>query len=238
MAQGTTARPRAIKPRLSLTSLSLHSPSSIVGTPFDVSPRFEYPFPPSDGNVEPEMPAVPSFMPFTSPFAMALSATFGPPSIPPPSLPPSISRGEARSHSPTHPKLQPRDPPVPPTLAKKRWSNTISGPIFSQCSHSSQSSRPPHGRKRSRSAASLKAGPDASEESETQPPIKEAWKDPMAQSEAGCAASSQRSPHTGVHTLEEESEVIQSVSRALEAAQSWTPTGPVTSVSAGSGPVV
>lgn len=109
LAHSVAAKPTSLKPRLDLSDLSLHSPSSILGTPFDVSPRFEYPFPPSSSSAEPD--ALPtSLNPITSPFLAPFPAVFLP------TLPSSMpfSRPEARCHSPTHPKLQPRDPPVPP----------------------------------------------------------------------------------------------------------------------------
>ncbi|KAI0342942.1 hypothetical protein BDW22DRAFT_169568 [Trametopsis cervina] len=116
------ARAEAFKPLICLSDLSLHSPSAIVGTPFDVSPRFEYPFPEdsssSDSSIFGPSPFIPSYH---SP------VTFHP-SIP-----------TNRSYSPTHPKHTLRDPPVPPGLAKKRWSVGISMPLR-------------HSRKRSRSA--------------------------------------------------------------------------------------
>ncbi|KAI0671695.1 hypothetical protein C8Q78DRAFT_991269 [Trametes maxima] len=118
-----------VKPRIDLGSLNLHSPSSIVGTPFDISPRFEYPFPapacpPSYPSIYGFDPVVPTY-PLTAP--MASRPSIAPPiplTLPPAALGggalPGRARGESRSFSPTHPKLQPRDPPVPPSLAKKR----------------------------------------------------------------------------------------------------------------------
>ncbi|GJE96226.1 hypothetical protein PsYK624_124200 [Phanerochaete sordida] len=153
-APKVASKPISMKPRLDLSDLSLHSPSSIVGTPFDVSPRFEYPFPPSGSSAEADS-YPPSLNRMMSPFLVPYHSAFLP-ALPPP-LP--LSRPEARSHSPTHPKLQHRDPPVPPTLAKKRWSNTISGPIFAQ------ESRPAHSRKRSRSTMSPKTAADSHDES-------------------------------------------------------------------------
>ncbi|KAI0635887.1 hypothetical protein C8Q77DRAFT_1155636 [Trametes polyzona] len=118
----------SVKPRIDLGSLNLHSPSSIVGTPFDISPRFEYPFPPSTCSpafssiyeIDPVVPAFPALATH-----VAAAASLPPLSISAP-LPtfsavlPGRARGESRSFSPTHLKLQPRDPPVPPSLVKKR----------------------------------------------------------------------------------------------------------------------
>ncbi|KAI0661692.1 hypothetical protein C8Q70DRAFT_932014 [Cubamyces menziesii] len=125
----------SVKPgRIDLGNLNLHSPSSIVGTPFDSSPRFEYPFPPA--TCSPPFPSLFEFDPLMPSFPYAaLSAA--PPVVPPVSIPgyplPSIAsfvslpgraRTETRSgFSPTHPRLQPRDPPVPPSLVKKRRLN-------------------------------------------------------------------------------------------------------------------
>ncbi len=111
------AHPSTLKPRLSLSDLSLHSPSSILGTPFDVSPRFEYPFPISSHSGEQELMLPSSLSSVSSPLT-AFTSSLG-----------YASRREVHSYSPTHPKLLPRDPPVPPGLAKKRWSvNTICPP--------------------------------------------------------------------------------------------------------------
>ncbi|KAI9057344.1 hypothetical protein FKP32DRAFT_1681704 [Trametes sanguinea] len=118
----------SMKPRIDLGSLNLHSPSSIVGTPFDISPRFEYPFPPA--TCSPPFPSVYEFDP-VMPFFPALASAMSMPCVPPPvSIPfavspiaaslPGRTRVETRGFSPTHPRLQPRDPPVPPSLVRKR----------------------------------------------------------------------------------------------------------------------
>ncbi|KAI0649193.1 hypothetical protein C8Q79DRAFT_1007745 [Trametes meyenii] len=122
------ALPQTIKPRLDLGSLNLHSPSSIVGTPFDISPRFEYPFPastcppsyPSIYGFDPVVPTFPLTAPMTSRPSIAPPMPLTLPVVPVGTALPGRARGESRSFSPTHPKLQPRDPPVPPSLAKKR----------------------------------------------------------------------------------------------------------------------
>ncbi|KAI0327803.1 hypothetical protein GY45DRAFT_1081242 [Cubamyces sp. BRFM 1775] len=121
--------------RIDLGSLNLHSPSSIVGTPFDISPRFEYPFPPA--TCSPPFPSFFEFDPSMASFpypALSTSIPSAPPVVPPVSIPsyplppiavglPGRARAETRSFSPTHPRLQPRDPPVPPSLVKKRRLN-------------------------------------------------------------------------------------------------------------------
>ncbi|KAI0749369.1 hypothetical protein C8Q80DRAFT_619996 [Daedaleopsis nitida] len=119
----------AAKPRIELSSLNLHSPSSIVGTPFDLSPRFEYPFPnpcapPVVQDVTVEA-VPPSISMLTSPLSvMSPILNFMPGSLPlsMPSFNQSFaSKPKAESRfSPTHPKLHARDPPVPPSLVKKR----------------------------------------------------------------------------------------------------------------------
>ncbi|KAI0710197.1 hypothetical protein C8Q76DRAFT_695285 [Earliella scabrosa] len=123
-----------VKPRIELSSLTLHSPSSIVGTPFDPSPRFEYPFPASCAPPVLQVdPALPSFPILASPllsFPHMLSGL--PPSLPltipslapsGPAVPTTKVKAEFRSFSPTHPKLQAREPPIPPGLVKKRKLN-------------------------------------------------------------------------------------------------------------------
>jgi hypothetical protein len=161
-----------------------------------------------------------SFNPITSPFMMPFYAPFG--SIPsmsmlslPFSLP--ISRGEIRSHSPTHPKLQSRDPPIPPTLVKKRWSNTVSGPIFPQPSHSSHAV---HSRKRSHSSASLKRPANGSEELGSSRLSRDPWVQERStvQCDTDCAVASRRSSPSrdpSVSRLGTESAVVYpSVSRS------------------------
>ncbi|KAI1797165.1 hypothetical protein LXA43DRAFT_399114 [Ganoderma leucocontextum] len=118
----TIAKPHHVEPG----SLILHSPSSIIGTPFDLSPRFEYPFPPAAAPadvIQDLEPIVPSFHLVTPHFAFP---SVVPPLAVPVSLPLSTStlssvkaRVDTRNFSPTHLKLQARDPPVPPGLKHK-----------------------------------------------------------------------------------------------------------------------
>ncbi|KZT07587.1 uncharacterized protein LAESUDRAFT_713319 [Laetiporus sulphureus 93-53] len=112
----------SVKPRLSLGNLALHSPSSIIGTPFDLSPRFEYPFP-----TPPCEPEIPLSMSASLPNIRCSAAAFSMPFIGGAigSGAPSFStlprpRAGVRGFSPTRLKLRPREPPMPPTLAKKR----------------------------------------------------------------------------------------------------------------------
>ncbi|KAI0359914.1 hypothetical protein OH77DRAFT_1517492 [Trametes cingulata] len=119
----------SVKPRIDLSGLNLHSPSSIVGTPFDISPRFEYPFPPA--TCSPPFPSIYDFdpaLPTIPPLGSHMSAfpSIAPPPVASTSFPfmsgalTGRTRGDIRSFSPTHPKLQSRDPPIPPSLVKKR----------------------------------------------------------------------------------------------------------------------
>ncbi|KAF8348805.1 hypothetical protein F5887DRAFT_1070965 [Amanita rubescens] len=115
-----------------LTSLALHSPSHIVGTPFATSStRFEYPFP--DSTTASPLTCSPASSPGscnTCCSSGSISFTFNLPlSLPPsaqfhrPFAPSSLHGSSApTSHpSPTHPKLRVQGPPpIPPTLIKKR----------------------------------------------------------------------------------------------------------------------
>ena len=131
-----------------LGKLSLHSPSSIVGTPFDLSPRFEYPFPsPSSASTASpsvyDRDGVPSpygHVPFGAyghghvpgwagfPVSASLpdlsvtaSQAAGPPyAFAPHGHPWAMGPGAHRAQNPMHPKLRLREPPIPPSLAKKR----------------------------------------------------------------------------------------------------------------------
>lgn len=84
----------------SLTNITLHSPSTIIGTPSDPSSRFEYPFPSPQLESEPR------------------SSLFYPskPSNPPP-VGPEVSVRQRQSF--VHPKLEVQAVPVPPTLTKR-----------------------------------------------------------------------------------------------------------------------
>ncbi|KAL6298413.1 hypothetical protein BKA93DRAFT_696870, partial [Sparassis latifolia] len=104
------------KPHISLGNLTLHSPSSIMGTPFDLSPRFEYPFPPNVDPAEHTLPATMPTMPTFSSSLVSFPASFL--SVPLPQLPMPSTRAD-RNHSHTHMRMQTRDPPMPPGLAKK-----------------------------------------------------------------------------------------------------------------------
>ncbi|KAH9945436.1 uncharacterized protein BXZ73DRAFT_96424 [Epithele typhae] len=123
--------PALCKPRLELASLVLHSPSSIIGTPFDLSPRFEYPFPPAvleaalSARAHPALVIDKGSPPRPPAYASALSAFTHP--LPPPlplasSDPPVPPKAKAhkRSFSPKYPA---KDPPMPPGLAKRRQMN-------------------------------------------------------------------------------------------------------------------
>jgi len=107
----TISMPLAALP--SFPDLALHSPSNIIGTPFTTtSAPYEYPFPESPTDTDSGV------LPSSSSFSQAPSFASSPPRLThfPPDLP--------HNYSPTHPKLRPANPPVPPSLAKKRqqWS--------------------------------------------------------------------------------------------------------------------
>lgn len=71
--------------------------------------------------------------------------------MPPLAVHPGKARGETRSFSPTHLKLQARDPPVPPSLVKKR---KLTKPAT--CSEAALApKRPPAGRPRAGSLSDL-----------------------------------------------------------------------------------
>ncbi|KAJ3479577.1 hypothetical protein NLI96_g8967 [Meripilus lineatus] len=120
---GVPACTKSDKPHLSLDDLSLHSPSSVLGTPFDASPKFEYPFPESipdqqsgssPSRRDPSIPAaypIPISLLTASPITLPASPIF-----------------EPRALVAMHPKLHTRDPPVPPSLSKKIWPNTVNAP--------------------------------------------------------------------------------------------------------------
>ncbi|KZT73169.1 hypothetical protein DAEQUDRAFT_762516 [Daedalea quercina L-15889] len=125
------------KPRLSLGPLSLHSPSTaIVGTPFDLSPRFEYPFP-SLASSTSASAVDPDGLPYAQwPFGayghghvpgwagFPVSASLSLPSLSAAGSPLALGHpwtlGAAGARRAPHPKLHRGEPPVPPSLAKKR----------------------------------------------------------------------------------------------------------------------
>ncbi|EGN99218.1 hypothetical protein SERLA73DRAFT_182101 [Serpula lacrymans var. lacrymans S7.3] len=119
-----------------LSDPSFHSPSQIVGTPFDIGPSpFEYPFPRGESPTTSEpnlplsssLPAAPvshvahshSLPPINPPWAPLVSKSF--PLIAPPPIKANLSS--------SHPKLRQgavREPPIPPGLAKKRHQFSMS----------------------------------------------------------------------------------------------------------------
>jgi len=138
--------PQADMPKLTnLDQLTLHSTSSqLVSTPFATDTvKFEYPFPEDDSS---------SYSPSASSSSYGTPAIFTPPGSTFPfisastspgqlTLPCLIQPGESSSSSssttsstssfiPIHPKLKPpTNPPVPPSLAKKRpkWNLNMMG---------------------------------------------------------------------------------------------------------------
>ncbi|KAJ7066684.1 hypothetical protein C8F01DRAFT_1347745 [Mycena amicta] len=118
---GTGSDRRVTIPMPNLADLALHSPSSLIGTPFsDVhSARFEYPFP--ELSSSPEMSSSPSpsasLQASTSQPTLAMNA---PPALQhfPASFP---APSELPNYSPTHPKMRAVvPPPEPPSLTKRR----------------------------------------------------------------------------------------------------------------------
>ncbi|KAK2462971.1 hypothetical protein APHAL10511_005023 [Amanita phalloides] len=110
-----------------MTDLALHSPSPIVGTPFATSARFEYPFPDCSASSSSlaaslasssSSPGSHSSCPLNFPISLPPSVHFHRPFAF--VSQPSLSSAATNSHSPTHPKLRLQNPPVPPTLIKKR----------------------------------------------------------------------------------------------------------------------
>jgi len=112
-------------PRMDLThNIPLHSPTPMVGTPFDVKANYEYPFP-RDYEHSSSVPAIliPN-MTSRPPSAGSLHMLSG---SPPPHMgisvsPPPVSA--SYTSSPAHPKMRSREPPVPPSLITKRRPNS------------------------------------------------------------------------------------------------------------------
>jgi len=122
---------------LPIPELALHSPSTIIGTPFATDSPFEYPFP-DNSNSTTSRDALPfisslnslspssSFPPLSSGSSLTLSSSSSSQSPPLTITPPSVSPlahfppDLPQNYSPTHPKLRPGNPPVPPGLIKKR----------------------------------------------------------------------------------------------------------------------
>jgi len=99
---------------------SLHSPTPIVGTPFDVKANYEYPFPANhDHHPSSSVPTIPSpILTSRPPSAGSLLSGSPPPHILKSTSPPPVSASYTYSH--THPKMRSREPPVPPGLITKR----------------------------------------------------------------------------------------------------------------------
>jgi len=136
-----------------LEGLTLHSPSTqIVGTPFDSTSKFEYPYPDSNSSSDPVSSAEstyssvhPSPMVNLSPPCPSGSSFpfFSAPTSPTPYTVPGLSYSDMSSSSsssntsstssftPVHTKLKPpANPPMPPSLVKKhhrRRKNSFEG---------------------------------------------------------------------------------------------------------------
>jgi len=101
-------------------NIPLHSPTPIVGTPFDVKANYEYPFPANhDHHPSSSVPTIPSpILTSRPPSASSLLSGSPPPHILKSTSPPPVSASYTYSH--THPKMRSREPPVPPGLITKR----------------------------------------------------------------------------------------------------------------------
>lgn len=98
-------------------NIPLRSPTLIMGTPFDVTVNYEYPFP---------LDHPPSTVPTISSPTMQLPSASSqhllssslPPHVAKSISPPPISG--SYSHSLTHPKMQSPEPPIPPGIITRR----------------------------------------------------------------------------------------------------------------------
>lgn len=119
-----TKPPPAVMPQINLLSnVSLHSPSPIVGTPFDVKAnKFEYPFPDLDEQTSPSVPTNSSPQSISRPPSSGSQHLLS--SSPPPHVARNISPPPINflNYTPAHPKMRAknREPPVPPGLITKR----------------------------------------------------------------------------------------------------------------------
>lgn len=110
----------------SLSKLSLHSPSQIIGTPYHdgaagSSGRFEYPFPATTETSDTLSASLPALSSPLSTLSSPSLFSASPPThhqshsysypLPAPSAP--------ANYSPLHPKLRSDEPPIPPGLARK-----------------------------------------------------------------------------------------------------------------------
>ena len=113
----------AAMPHLDLThNIPLHSPTPIVGTPFDVNANYEYPFPP-DHNSHPSssVPSIQSPISTSRPpstCSLHMLSNSPPPHTAKSTSPPPVS--SSYTYPRAHPKMRPHEPPVPPGLITKR----------------------------------------------------------------------------------------------------------------------
>jgi len=120
-----TKPPPAIMPPVDLVhNIPLHSPTPIVGTPFDVTANYEYPFPPDHDHHHHPSSSVPTI---PSPILTSRPPSTGSQHLlsgsPPPHIVKSISPppvSASYTFSLTHLKMRSREPPVPPGLITKR----------------------------------------------------------------------------------------------------------------------
>ena len=115
-----TNPPTTITPEINLLhAIPLHSPTPIVGTPFDAKAnKFEYPFPPLGESSAPNDPRPLS----SSPRPRAGSQHILSGSPPPHAMKCASPPFSLRKYSPTHPKFRSnvREPPVPPGIVTRR----------------------------------------------------------------------------------------------------------------------
>jgi hypothetical protein len=103
-------------PKMDLThNIPLHSPTPIVGTPFNVNANFEYPFPPDQDSSGPT-PSSTSRPPSAGSLHFLSSSPL--PHRAKSISPPPVSA--SYTYSPAHPKMRSREPPIPPGLITKR----------------------------------------------------------------------------------------------------------------------
>ncbi|KAH9481798.1 hypothetical protein JR316_0006325 [Psilocybe cubensis] len=130
-----------------LSDLILHSPSQIVGTPYVTnSTRFEYPFPDTSSSPASGSPPMTSVFPSPVPSGSSFPAISASPSssqISSQTLSYPLSSPDAPTYNSAHPKLKASaNPPIPPSLAKKRtrWSLNLMGRRKSSSAGSQSSS--------------------------------------------------------------------------------------------------
>ncbi|KAL0945397.1 hypothetical protein HGRIS_000891 [Hohenbuehelia grisea] len=191
-----TEEPSPTMPRVvSLSDLDLHSPSQIIGTPFAVnSSRFEYPFP------ETSSPSSQSSSSFSqSPQVLSSSFPYSSTPISPPlsgTSPPSFT-----SYFQSKLRLD-KEPPMPPSLAKKRfrWSMGLLG----RRKESYESQKSEDSVDSAASGASLDSMLLANIDSASAKPQESALPDAIADAQADPAHDKQAGKAPSVHDADEQ----------------------------------